>query len=137
MGTARRYRYPRTVLRRAIYALLGIVLVLILGTFGFHVIEGMNYVDSFYFESMLATGQGPPLPLATDAGKIFASIMGFVSVGSVVTTLVFTLGPIFSNLWREGLERVEEEARTLEKDLTHSDGKALEKKDKPRSEASQ
>lgn len=45
--------------------------------------------------------------------------MGFVSVGSVVTTLVFTLGPIVSNLWREGLERVEAEPRVLEKDLSH------------------
>ncbi len=127
MGTGKRFRYPRTALRRAVYAIIGIILVLILGSFGFHLIEGMNYVDSFYFESMLATGQGPPLPLVTDAGKIFASIMGFVSVGSVVTTLVFTLGPIVSNLWREGLELVETEARVLEKDLTHKDKDPKEK----------
>jgi hypothetical protein len=54
-------------------------------------------------------------------------------LSSVATTLVFTLGPIFANLWREGLERVEEEARTLEKDLKHKEDKAFEKKDKPQS----
>lgn len=101
-------------MRRAIYAILGVVVVLIVGTFGFHLIESRNYIDSFYFESMLATGQGPPFPLTTDTGKIFASVMAFVSIGSVVTTFVFTLGPILQRLWREGLERLELDAREVE-----------------------
>jgi hypothetical protein len=81
--------------------------VVIVGTSGFRAIEGMGWVDAFYFESMLATGQGPPIQLTTDAGKIIASVMGFVSVGSVITSLVFTLVPIISQLWKEGLERIE------------------------------
>jgi hypothetical protein len=54
----------------------------------------------------------------TDAGKVFASVMGFVSVGAVFTTLVVTLVPIISQLWREGIERLEVDARTLEQDLS-------------------
>ena len=99
------------------YAISGIVVVMIIGIVGFHLIEGMNYVNAVYFESMLATGQGPPLQLNTDAGKLFASVMAFVSVGSVITTLVFTLGPILSTIWREGLERVEGEAKNIEEDV--------------------
>jgi hypothetical protein len=64
---------------------------------------------------MLATGQRPPIQLTTDAGKIFASIMAFVSVGSVISALVVTLIPIISQLWREGLEKVEEDAKGLER----------------------
>jgi hypothetical protein len=109
--------YTRKALRRVAYALSLIASVMIVGIVGFHYIEGMDYVDAVYFESMLATGQGPPLTLATDNGKIFASIMAFVSVGSVLTTLVYTLGPIAASIWREGLERVEKEARTVEKDI--------------------
>jgi voltage-gated potassium channel len=104
--------------RRAFYALSAIAAVMVVGTIGFHEIEGMSWVDSFYFESMLATGQGPPIPLVTDAGKIFASIMAFVSVGSVITALVVTLAPIFSQLWREGLERAERDAKRLEAELS-------------------
>ncbi len=109
--------YTQTALRRAVYAICGIVLVMIVGIIGFHLLEGMNYVNALYFESMLATGQGPPLQLNTDAGKIFASIMAFVSVGSVITSLVFTLGPILAMVWREGLERVEGGARKIEEDI--------------------
>jgi len=104
-------------LRRVFYAVSGIVVVMIVGTVGFHQLEGMNWVDSFYFESMIATGQGPPIPLTTDGGKIFASVMAFVSVASVITALFITLAPIVSQLWREGIEGVEKDAKSLERDL--------------------
>jgi hypothetical protein len=99
------------------YALLGIVVVMIVGIVGFRAIEGMNLVNAIYFESMLATGQGPPFPLTTDTGKLFASVMAFVSVGSVITTLFFTLSPIFAQVWREVLEKAEDEVRAVEKDV--------------------
>ncbi|MDA4134173.1 MAG: hypothetical protein OK441_01205 [Thaumarchaeota archaeon] len=117
MATAARPIYSETDLRRALFAISGIVVVMIIGSVGFHLIEGMNYINAVYFESMLATGQGPPLQLNTDAGKLFASVMAFVSVGSVITTLVFTLGPILTTIWREGLERVEREAKQIEEDV--------------------
>ncbi|HVC27718.1 MAG TPA: hypothetical protein VND40_06105 [Nitrososphaerales archaeon] len=102
---------------RVFYAFSGIAAVMVVGIVGFHQIEGMNWVNAFYFESMLATGQGPPLTLNTDAGKLFASVMGFVSVGAVFTTLVITLAPIVAQLWREGLDRVEKDAKTLEREF--------------------
>jgi hypothetical protein len=104
--------------RRLFYAVSSIVLVMVVGIVGFHQIEGMGWVDALYFESMLATGQGPPLALTTDSGKIFASVMGFVSVGTVFTSLVVTLAPIISQLWRESLVRVEKDAKALENDLS-------------------
>jgi len=87
---------------------------MIVGIIGFQKIEGMNLVNAIYFESMIATGQGPPFTLNTDAGKIFASIMAFVSVSSVITTLFFTLAPVFAQIWREVALRGEAEARRIE-----------------------
>jgi hypothetical protein len=100
------------------YSVSAITLVMVIGIVGFHQIEGMDWVNAIYFESMLATGQGPPLALNTDAGKLFASAMGFVSFGTVLTGLLVTLVPILSQLWREGLERAERDVKTLERDLT-------------------
>ena len=107
----------RTAVRRLLYALLGIALVLAIGTVGFYEIAGLSPVNSFYFESMLATGQGPPLTLTTDSSKIFASVMAFVSVGSVVSTLLYAVGPIVRRFWREEVERFEEDARALEREV--------------------
>jgi len=106
------------------YALSGILAVMVIGTVGFHQIEGMDWVNAVYFESMLATGQGPPIQLMTDSGKIFASVMAFVSVGSVITALVVTLVPIISQLWREGWERAEKDAKEVERELTGKKEKA-------------
>ncbi len=131
MGSGTRPQNLRSRRRRAFYAISSIVLVLAVGTVGFHAIDGLSYVDSFYFESMMAAGQGPPFLLASDAGKIFASIMGFVSIGAVATTLVFTLGPALLDLWREGLERVEGEARVIEKEFTGRKDKDKERGSAP------
>lgn len=112
--------------RRLFYAFSAIVFVMVIGTIGFHQIEGMNWVNAVYFESMLATGQGPPIQLTTDSGKIFASVMGFVSVGAVFTTLVVTLVPIISQLWREGWDRVEKDAKAFEREITQKKEKTGE-----------
>ncbi len=104
---------PSPSVRRAVYAVAAVAAAEIVGTVGFHVIEGDGWINAFYFESMLATGQGPPFPLVTNLGKIFASIMGFVSVGSVLSAVIFTLGPIMVRVWHEGMAAVEAEARKV------------------------
>ncbi len=101
--------------RRLVYALAGIVVVLTVGSLGFHFIAGLDAVNSVYFESMLATGQGPPLTLTTDNAKLFASIMAFVSVGSVVSALLFSVGPVVRIVWHNSIDWVEKETRELER----------------------
>lgn len=103
---------------------------MIVGTVGFHEIEGMDWVNAIYFESMLATGQGPPIQLNTDAGKIFASIMAFVSVGSVISALVVTLAPILGELWKEGLDTIEKDARDAERKIAKSPEEEKKEKEK-------
>ncbi len=107
-GRLRRFR------RRALYSVLLIVVVLAVGTLGIHYLEGWAYIDSFYFTTMLVTAEGPPNVPATDAGKIFASFMAFVGVGSVVTALVFILGPALAAIWRKSIGEVEKEIRVAE-----------------------
>ena len=116
-GQARPPPPPSSRKRRVFYAVSLILSVMFVGTVGFHEIEGMGWVNALYFESMLATGQGPPVQLTTDVGKLFASAMAFLSVGSVITALVVTLIPIISQLWREGWEAAERDAKLLEKGL--------------------
>lgn len=89
--------------------------VLAIGTFGLHVIEDMSYIDSFYFMSMLATTEGPPIAPHTFAGKIFASIMAFISIGAVVASLAFIFGPLFGTLLRIGVHEIEKEIHEIEK----------------------
>ncbi|MCI4352394.1 MAG: hypothetical protein L3K14_03285 [Thermoplasmata archaeon] len=117
MTAVKRDRLTRSAVRRLAYGLLGIGAVLVIGAFGFHLVAGLSAVDSIYFESMLATGQGPPLTLTSDTAKLFASLMAFISVGSVVSTLLFAVGPVVRQIWHDSLVYVEQEARVLEHEL--------------------
>lgn len=104
-----RDRIPRSLWKRAGHSFAIILGVLLIGTEGMHLLENMGYVDAFYFMSMLATAQGPAMTPATVAGKLFASLMAFVSVGTVVTSLVYVFGPFFSILLRESSKWIKEE----------------------------
>jgi hypothetical protein len=103
---------------RIAFSLLAIAIVLVIGTIGLYGLTGSGWIDSFYFECMLATGQGPPFSLASDAAKLFASLMAFVSIGTVLSTLVVNLAPIFGRFWREGIEEAERDIQRLERDVS-------------------
>lgn len=109
--------HRRSILRRALLAISAVAAAEIIGTVGFHAIQGFDWVNSVYFESMLATGQGPPLTLTTDSAKVFASVMAFVSVGSSLSAVLFVLGPLLNRIWRVFVERVEHEVRTVEREI--------------------
>ncbi|HTL69876.1 MAG TPA: ion channel [Candidatus Eisenbacteria bacterium] len=111
------HRHPyHSPVRRGLYSAALVVLVMATGTFGIHRIEKLSYVDSFYFMSMIATAQGPAFAPQTAAGKIFTSLMAFLSVGSVVAALGFLFGPFFGLLWRIGVVKFEEEIALLKKE---------------------
>ncbi|MDV3244536.1 MAG: hypothetical protein LYZ66_05095 [Nitrososphaerales archaeon] len=103
-------RIPHSFFIRAAYSFLVIAFVVGVGTIGMHGIENMSYLDAFYFTSMIATGQGPNFTPVTAVGKIFAALLAFVSVGTVIAALIFLFGPFFGSVLRLGVERIEEEA---------------------------
>ncbi len=109
-------RIPSSIWVRALYSLALIVAVVAVGTFAMAALEGWSLLDSFYFTSFIATGQGPPgnlLP-GDPAGKLFASVLAFISVGTVITALLFLFGPFLTRLLREGEEKIEEFGREVE-----------------------
>ena len=95
-----------------------VVAVMVVGTVGMHRIEGMPYLEAFYFMSMIATAQGPTFMPATAAGKLFAALMSFISVGVVVAALGFLFGPFFTRLWHLSVRKIEEEENELATKIT-------------------
>ncbi len=100
--------------RRAAYSLVLVGTVLFVGTLGMHYFENYSYINAFYFVSMLATGEGPTTIPASAAGKLFASLIAFVSVGTVLFSLAFLFGPFMIRLFREEEAKLKkEEAKVL------------------------
>jgi len=110
VAAKRRRKIPHSFFTRAVYSFGLIALVVGIGTMGMHLLEGLSYLDSFYFTALLATGEGPNFTPVTVGGKVFAGLLAFVSVGTVITSLLFLFGPFFGSVLKLGLERIEEEA---------------------------
>lgn len=108
-------RHP--IHKRAIYSFILVAAVLIVGTIGIHLIEHYSYTDSFYFISMLATGEGPTVTPVTAIGKIFSSVVAFVSIGSVVFAFAYIFGPFIFKVARLGEEKLKEEETAISKDI--------------------
>ena len=103
--------------KRGFYSLMLVVGILVFGTFGIRHFENFSFTDSFFFTSMVATGQGPVgvLTPRTDAGKLFTSLLAFISVGTLLAALAFLFGPFLGKLWHIGRMKVEEELGMLSK----------------------
>lgn len=100
--------------RRAFIAAAIVGVIMTIGTIGMHLTEGMGYLDAFYFMSMIATAQGSATTPATAAGKIFASLMAFVSVGAAITSFGFLFGPLLGKLFHIGRLNYEKELENRE-----------------------
>ena len=104
------------MLRRGAFSIVGIAIVVAFTMVGLHYIEGYSYLNAFYFTAMLATGEGPNTAPVTAAGKVFVGVKAFVSVGTVVGSLIFIFGPLFTRIAREGIEIVEEAEQRRKKE---------------------
>jgi len=91
---------PRSqfILRLLKYALISIALIvvsLLVGMMGYHIFEGLPWVDAFLNAAMLMGGMGPVNVLRTDAGKIFAGIYALYCGMVLLIAVAIFAAPIF------------------------------------------
>ena len=115
LGAMPMHHHYRSALKRGLFSFCLVAFIMTFGTIGMRFFEHLSVLDAFYFMSMIATAQGAAYVPVTTSGKIFASLMAFLSVGVVVAALGFLFGPFFGQLWKIGVERVEEEIQILKK----------------------
>ena len=82
-------------------------ILLFLGAYAYHLIEGWRYIDSLYFTVATATtvGYGDFVP-QTDLGKIFTMVFSFLGIGFVLYLFTLAgryvyLNQLFSRLRQE------------------------------------
>ena len=89
----------RVFLRRmASYVALsaGIVLFSLgIGILGYHIFEGLSWIDSLLNASMILGGMGPVAPLETVAGKLFASFYALFSGMILLVAVGVLIAPAF------------------------------------------
>lgn len=81
------------------FTLIGIALYI--GVLGYHVFEGMGWVDSFLNASMILSGMGPAANLITTSGKIFAGLYALFSGLAFIAIVVIMLSPVIHSFFRK------------------------------------
>lgn len=82
-------------------ALNGIICLVLLmfsigvGMLGYHLLEGLSWIDSLLNASMILGGMGPVNPIQTAAGKLFASFYAIYSGVILLASVGILATPIF------------------------------------------
>ena len=69
-----------------------------IGAVGYHVTEGMRWLDAALNASMILTGMGPVTELQTDAGKTFAIFYSLFSGVVFLTVAAVVFAPLVHRL---------------------------------------
>jgi hypothetical protein len=77
-----------------IIALALIAISLLVGMVGYHLLEGLSWIDAFLNAAMLLGGMGPVNAPVTDGGKLFAGIYALYCGLAVILVAGVILAPI-------------------------------------------
>jgi hypothetical protein len=69
------------------------------GMLGYHLAEGMDWIDAFANASMILSGMGPLDPLKTYGGKLFAGLYALYSGLVLVLASGIVLAPIIHRMF--------------------------------------
>ncbi len=86
--------YLMRLARSAAAALALISGSLLAGMLGYHLLEGLSWIDAFLDSAMLLGGMGPVHPPVTDAGKLFAGCYALYCGLVVIVVAGIMLAPM-------------------------------------------
>jgi hypothetical protein len=91
---------PRVVflLRVGRYLALSLAIIVFslgVGVLGYHLTEGLSWLDALLNASMILGGMGPVNPIQTDAGKWFASFYALFSGMVLLVAVGVLIAPVF------------------------------------------
>ena len=74
---------------------------LLLGVFGYHVFDGLAWLDSLVNASMILSGMGPVNALTNDSAKLFASFYALFSGIVFITSAGILFAPVVHRLFHK------------------------------------
>ncbi len=90
--------FIRRVLRHAAAALGLVGVSLLIGMAGYHLLEGLSWLDGFLNAAMLLGGMGPVDALRTPAGKLFAGFYALYAGLLFITVAGLIAAPVAHRL---------------------------------------
>jgi hypothetical protein len=93
-----RHLFIRRMLGHGVAALCLAFVSLGIGVVGYHITEGLPWLDALLNASMILGGMGPVNELHTVAGKLFASVYALFSGVAFLATVGILVAPVVHRL---------------------------------------
>ena len=93
-----RKKFIRRIVIFAFIAIMLEVVTILIGSVGFHIIEGMNWLNSSLNAAMIVSGNGPPIEAQSQGGKVFQIIYSMFGVVMFVMVISAILVPVFHRM---------------------------------------
>jgi hypothetical protein len=90
----------RRLVRNGAMVAVFIVLALGLGAAGYHVLDGLPWLDAVLNAAMILTGMGPIAPISSPAAKVFATFYALFSGVFFLTMVAVLLAPALHHFLR-------------------------------------
>jgi hypothetical protein len=87
--------YLRRLILTATISILLLTVWMLIGMTGYHVLAGLNWVDSFLNAAMIVGGMGPVDLLKSSAAKVFAGFYAIFSGVLFLSAFAIMAAPIF------------------------------------------
>ena len=88
-------KYLRRVAKHGLFGFTIIFVSLAIGIIGYHVLEGLGWIDATVNAAMILGGMGPVNELHTNAGKLFAAAYALFSGIVFLVAVAVLFAPIF------------------------------------------
>lgn len=84
--------YRRMAYNLAVATFL-LLICLLVGVVGYHVTDGIPWIDSIHNASLILSGMGPVVEIKSTAGKLFSSFYALFSGVAFITNIGIVLTP--------------------------------------------
>lgn len=96
-----RWAFAKRLVKSIIFTSGVIGLSLFGGMAGYHIFEGMPWIDAFANAAMILSGMGPLAPLQTWNGKLFAGVYALYSGLVLVLAIGVIIAPIVHRIFHK------------------------------------
>ena len=93
-----RRRFVKRLAFNLLLSMFVISICLLIGVFGFHLINGNSWIDSLHNASMLLGGMGPVVEMHSDKAKLFSSAYAMFSGVIFITNIGLLLAPVIHRI---------------------------------------
>jgi hypothetical protein len=90
--------FAKRMSKYAFFATLLISFSMGIGTLGYHYLDNLSWLDSFYMASMILTGMGPVSDMTNDAAKWFSSFYALYNGVAFLSITAVFFAPIIHRL---------------------------------------